>query len=190
MRFAAVLLTFLITFFSILSFIPHSALASCVPPVSIANYVEQADIVVLGRVTRVLDTSAIVTVERYFKSQGGPLQIEVTGQESSGFVTSVDFTFEEDKKYLLFLQNQSSNILKTNACMGNREVQDALSAEDLAELGTGESPTGNNQELSAFETDEAVRSISNRNVIAVVGVLLLFGAVAVSWKKWKKLNAK
>lgn len=183
------LLTFLIVALSLFSFSPSSVLASCAPPVSLAEYQEQADIVVLGRITSVLNTSAIVNVELYFKGHGGPLQIEVSGKESDSAVTSVDFAFEEDKKYLLFLKMSSGN-LKTNACMGNKEVQDTLSEEDLALLGTGDSPNGTVQDLSSSKTNEEAGSSPNRSVIAVVGALLIVGVVAVSWKKWSKTHSK
>ncbi|KXK08042.1 MAG: hypothetical protein UZ21_OP11001000851 [Microgenomates bacterium OLB22] len=185
MRLKNVLLAFLIVILSLLSFSPSHVLASCAPAVSLAEYKDQADIVVLGQVTSISDTSAIVNVELYFKGHGGPSQIEVTGQESKGAVTSVDFTFEENRKYLLFLKMDSGN-LKTNACMGNKEVSDALTSEDLAVLGTGYSPSGNTQDLSSSEGSERQPSNPNINFMLVTGGLLILGVVAVSWKKLQK----
>ncbi|HRN96344.1 MAG TPA: hypothetical protein PLD54_02780 [Candidatus Levybacteria bacterium] len=189
MQIRNLLFTFIIALFLVFSFVPHTALASCAPAVSPSEYKEQADIVVLGRVKSISDTSAIINVERYFKGHGGPSQIEVSGQESQGTITSVDFTFEEDKKYLLFLKMDSGN-LKTNACMGNEEVQGALSEEDLAILGTGYSPSGNTQDLSSSEGSERQSSNSNINFMLVTGGLLVLGVVAVSWKKLQKKRSK
>jgi hypothetical protein len=189
MRLKNVLLTFLIVILSLLSFSPSSVLASCAPAASLAEYEEQADIVVLGKVTSVSDTTAVINVERYFKGHGGPSQIEVSGQESPGTITSVDFAFEKDKKYLLFLKMESGN-LKTNTCMGNKEVSDALTSEDLAVLGTGYSPSGNTQDLSSSEGSERQSSDSNINFMLVTGGLLVLGAVAISWKKLQKKRSK
>ncbi len=185
MRLRNVLLILLIVIPSLFSFSPRTAFASCAPPTSLAEYKEQADIVVLGRVASISDTSAIVNMELYFKGHGGPSQIQVSGQESQGAVTSVDFSFEEDKKYLLFLKMDSGN-LKTNACMGNKEVSDALTSEDLAVLGTGYSPSGNTQDLSSSEGSERQPSNPNINFMLVTGGLLILGVVAVSWKKLQK----
>ncbi len=183
------LFTFIIALFSFLSFTPHVALASCAPAISFSEYKQQADIIVLGRVSSVSDTSAIVNVERYFKGHDGPSQIQVSGQESPGAVISVDFSFEEDKKYLLFLKMDSGN-LKTNACMGNKEVPDALTSEDLAVLGTGYSPSANTQNLSSSEGSERKSSNPNINFMLVTGGLLVLGVVAVSWKKLQKKRSK
>lgn len=71
MRIRNLLFAFIVALFSFLSFTPHVTFASCAPPVSLVEYKAQADIVVLGRVTNISDSSATVAVERYFKGHGG-----------------------------------------------------------------------------------------------------------------------
>lgn len=178
--------------FSLPLFTPQIALASCAPAVSLVEYKEQADIVVLGQATTVSDTSAIVTVERYFKGHGGPSQIQVTGKESDGAVTTVDFSFEEGKRYLLFLQKLSgSSVLKTNACMGNKEITDDLSAEDRAMLGSGHSPNGSTQEISTTETNKETKASVNMNVLLpIVGGAFGLGLVVFTLNKHKRKSSK
>lgn len=178
--------------FSSSLFIPQIALASCAPPVSLAEYKEQAAIVVLGRVEKVNDKAAIVVVERYFKGHGGLSQIQVTGKESDGAVTSVDFSIEEGKRYLLFLQKLSgSSTLKTNACMGNKEITDDLSAEDRAMLGKGYSPNGSTQELSKTESDKQTAESVNMNVLLpIVGGAFGLGVVVFALNKHKRKSSK
>ncbi len=190
MQLRNILFTFIIALFSLLSFTPHVAFASCAPAVSLAEYKEQADIVVLGRVTSIADTPAIFNVERYFKGHGGPSQIEVSGQEAPGTVTSVDFAFEEDKKYLLFLKMDSGN-LKTNACMGNKEVTGNLSEEDRAVLGSGYSPNGYTQDLSSSQTSETVeKSVNTNMLLPIIGGALGLGLVAFVLKKRKRKSSR
>lgn len=178
--------------FSLPLFTPQIALASCAPPVSLAGYKEQAAMVVLGRVEKVNDKAATVVVERYFKGHGGPSQIQVTGKESDGAITSVDFSFEEGKRYLLFLQKLSgSSVLKTNACMGNKEITDDLSAEDRAMLGSGYSPNGSTQELSKIEIDKDTAESINMNVLLlIVGGAFGLGLVVFTLNKHRKKSSK
>ncbi|MBI2011232.1 hypothetical protein HYS91_00540 [Candidatus Daviesbacteria bacterium] len=121
----------LISFF--LTFFAPTAFASCAGPFSLNEYKNMADVVVVGKVTSINNSFANFEVEKYLKSQGEK-EIKITGQESKEAITSVDFTFEEDKKYLLFLKQSTEGILKTNSCMGNRELNNE---EEVKSLGEG-----------------------------------------------------
>lgn len=181
------LFTLITIVFSFLVFSPQTALASCAPPVSLAEYKEQADIVVLGRATNVSDDMTAVSVERYFKGHGGPSQIQVTGKESDGAITSVDFSFEEGKRYLLFLKTSGSSVLKTNDCMGNKEVTEELSAEDRAVLGSGYSPNGSTHDLSNSETKEEIeRTLEMNTLIPIVGGAFILGVVVFALSNRKR----
>lgn len=177
MYFRSLLFTSILIIFSLLPFSPRIAFASCALPVSLAEYKEQADIVVLGKVTNVSNSFATVTVERYFKGRGGRSEIQTTGKESDSAISSVDFSFEKDKKYLLFLKT-SQDILKTNACMGNKEVRDTLTSEDISVLGSGYSPNVTTEAKNNFP----IKTIA---VTLVVGLTIL-GVVIFSFKKRKQ----
>lgn len=177
---------------SLFVFSPQIVFASCAPPSTLTEYKEQADIVVLGKVTKVSNDSSTVSVERYFKGHGGPSQIQVTGKEDAQAITSVDFSFEEGKRYLLFLQKPSGNsVLKTNSCVGNREVANDLSTEDLSVLGSGYSPNGTTQDLSDSETNEVTEKTANTNLLLpAIGGIAFLGLAIFALNKRKRKSSR
>lgn len=120
---------------------PRPIYASCIGPLSVNEYKEDADVVVIGTVNGLQNGTANFLVEKYFKGSGEK-EIKVSGSESSvkGVVTSVDYTFSDGERYLLFLNQTDSDVLKTNLCMGNRIIENELSSEEIDALGTGISP--------------------------------------------------
>lgn len=155
--------------------IPSSATASCVA-LSLAEQKEFADIIVLGRVDNVRKESADVLVEKYFKGHGGPQQLQVTGQEFPGTITSVDFPLKAGKTYLLYLKASSDNIHTTDQCMGSREVTQDLTDEEVAVLGVGESPNGiTNSPVNEVTSSPEKSATKTNTLIVLVGLLALLG---------------
>lgn len=130
----------------------NQAYASCAGPFTLEEYRDMADLVVLGKAADA-DDPARVNVEKYFKGSG-PREIKVSGRagpapglwggagDGRSITSSIDFSFEEGKRYLLFLQNESGGIYKTNQCKGNRIVENDLSSEEQGVLGSGQEPLG------------------------------------------------
>lgn len=124
--------------------------ASCMGPLTMEQYRDSADFVVLGQASASSGTYSTFAVEKYYKGTG-PAALKVTGRASdTGAVTSVDFDIATGKKYLLFLEGDVSSVLKTNSCSGSREVAGFLGAEEVNALGEGKTPvygseTKNNQ---------------------------------------------
>ncbi|MDX1535362.1 MAG: hypothetical protein R3346_01190 [Candidatus Spechtbacterales bacterium] len=79
------------------------------------------------------------SVDKYFKGDG-PAIIKVTGKQDKNAETSIDFNIEEGARYLLFLNGNTEEELKTNSCSGSKEVHEPLSNKELFVLGTGKAP--------------------------------------------------
>lgn len=140
-----------------------TAFASCIGPLSISEYKDMADVVALGTVKNSFLNYYIFSIEKYYKGIG-PKEIKVTGKESKDTVTSIDYSLERNKTYLLFLNGSTTQVLKTNQCMGSREIKGKLSAEEASPLGDGFPP-------GQSETKEFIAALAL--IIAVV--LLIFG---------------
>ncbi len=157
---------------------PPAALASCAPPVSLEEYRDRADLVVLGTVQGAAGRHVNVAVERYFKGQG-PQLIRVTGRQSDDprAVTSVDFEFQDGSRYLLFLRKSATQELRTDACAGNRPVGSQLTAEEAGVLGDGSAP----RPTAAFPeaSEELMRGASI--VVSLAAVVSVW--VLVLWRR-------
>lgn len=133
-----------LTIYSLYQFATNDAFAAqCIGIIPLDYQIERADVVVMGRAENVDSSYTTIVVERYYKGHGGPSKIRVTGRESPGanWITSSDFGFEQGKKYLLFLKNHYSGVLRTTLCTGNKIIDGSLNSEDIAVLGSGYSPT-------------------------------------------------
>jgi hypothetical protein len=118
----------------------QNAWASCIEPLTLTEYKNQADFVVIGTASGQISNYHNFSVERYYKGTG-PATIKVTGRASdTAAATSVDFDIEFGKKYLLFLEGPISGVLKTNSCSGSREIAGFLGTEEANALGVGTTP--------------------------------------------------
>lgn len=174
--------------FSIFLFSSKEVFASCAGPFTLSEYKKMADIVLLGKVTGSENNYHRVAVLKYFKGHDVPAQIRVTGKQSSepGAITSVDFDLEDGKKYLLFLRI-SRDVFKTSDCVGNREVRDALSEEELKVFGTGNFPSGSTQDLNQQDLNgKANKNIQNNTFLGFsIGAGLL--VLLLLLKRFKKI---
>lgn len=140
-----------------------TAFASCIGLLSISEYKDMADVVVLGTVKNSFLNYYIFSVEKYYKGKG-PKEIKVTGKESENAVTSIDYSLENNKTYLLFLNGSTAQVLKTSQCMGSREVNSKLSIKEVSSLGSSLPP-------ESLKNKEFIAALAL--IIAVV--LLIFG---------------
>jgi hypothetical protein len=131
------------------TFTTNTAYASCAGPFTTQDYIGMADVVVIGTAESRSGSYINFHVDRYYKGSGEE-KIKVTGQESPGSLTSVDFDFETGKDYLLFLRNTDGGNFKTTQCAGNQIL--ASSQSIPAELGSGSAPDTNssNENLGWF----------------------------------------
>lgn len=118
----------------------QTVFASCIGPLNLSDYKNMADAVVFGEVISTENGTATIKVEKYYKGEVRSPEIQVIGRQSEEAVTSVDFEFEEGKRYLLFLESETPDLFKTNSCMGNREAEESSSLEQLKDLGQGHTP--------------------------------------------------
>jgi len=176
----------LLTIYSLFQFATNDVSASCIMS-SLPYQKENADIIVLGKVGNISSVYTTIQVERYYKGQGGPSQINVTGRESTdaSVVTSIDFQFEQGKKYLLFLKNDSSGVLRTNDCMGNKEINDSLNSEDIAVLGPGNPPTSSERFNTPPKQEGIFANNTMQYIILGIGGIAILGTLFFVYKKSK-----
>ena len=102
-----------------------SALAICARNI---GYSDQADVIVIGTVTSLEDAnnaSASIAAAEYFKGRGSN-EIKVKGYGS--IPTSDSFSFQINKKYLLFLKKLPDGSLITDLCQGSRMLNGDITA--------------------------------------------------------------
>ena len=158
---------------------PKNASASCAEPLTIAEYKAQADVVLVGVATSGGLFSEI-SVEDVYKGNVS-LKISVSGAEGpEGAVTSVDFSFVEGSRYLLFLNESEDGIYRTNICNGNKAIGDeGLLDEDLVALQAGSSVPSLDNEQKDIVADEVVdtqtlqSTDSGSSLFIIVGLLLM-----------------
>lgn len=115
----------------VIASVPSSVFASCAPQ-SLTTQTTNADAIVLGSVTEAVGSYWSVTVHDVFKGTVVS-PIFVTG--TSDTPTSIDVNLEPQMSYLLFLEEQTNGVYKTNACMGSRVLtSDGLTTDEQQTL--------------------------------------------------------
>ena len=170
-------------------FQPQVVHASCANPLTLTEYRKQADIVVAGTATIVVDNDAFISVDQYYKGHG-PDTIRVTGKVSDTGQSSIEYRFEEGQKYLLFMQFGDTDQLHTTMCMGNKLLAAGdLSAEDKAALGRSKlslTPTGS----IAFHSEYKMSGTSLLMMVVSGTLLCVLLLISVVNDKKKKLPLK
>ena len=137
-----------------------NAFASCVAR-SFQEKKDGADIIAIGIIhnayTDTPYTPSKFVVEKYYKGNG-PASITVFGGTGK---TTVDIGFQNGRKYLLFLDGRPGEILNTNSCMGNRELENGLTQEENSILGQG------------YPSQATSTSVGTPNLIALAVILII-----------------
>jgi hypothetical protein len=97
------------------------ASASCAPTPSIEESLQSADLVFVGTVVELNNRNrwATFTLEDIWKGEPASPRLDVRGGPPGGQATSVDRTFELDKRYLVFARKGERH-WEDNACSATR----------------------------------------------------------------------
>lgn len=170
--------------------LPGNVLASCAGPMSLQEYKERADVIVVGKVTERNDEGhASLVVDKYYKGHG-PNTISFTGRENFIDVTSIDFKPEVGKTYLLFLSLINGG-LKTNACDGNKVLTNGLLPVEEKVLEESQLPS---PAISPTPVPNGIKFTWQTFMIGLTLALILMAPFFLSAKKsqskTKKKNVK
>lgn len=117
--------------------------ASCIPQ-TVRERFNQADIVLQGTVFSVMEdeaggTEALIEPTVVYKGTADDTVVIVDPDGPT--VTSIDVTFaESETPYLLFLKRRDDESFATNTCLGSRQLDTGLTAEEREVLGQGTVP--------------------------------------------------
>jgi hypothetical protein len=150
------------------------SVASCAPPVPLADQAARAVAVIHGTVAAVGGGTLTLRVDRVFKGEAAtPTRVYVGPARGVG-ATSVDYTVASGSDQMLYLIRGTDGELETNACIGSHSGPPT--GDELAYFGVGTAPTAGSPEILVQLTGNHPLSVTDLAALWVAVALVLVGA--------------